>query len=440
MLNRLSNKIFTESCHPIALATFRILFGSIMFISGLRFYAKGWIEEFYLEPTFHFKYFGFEWVNVLPQIWLYAIFILMLISALGIAFGLFYRLSTILYFLSFTYFELLDKTLYLNHYYFVSLVALLLIFIPANSYLALDNYIGLKPVKRVKRLYIVVLQTQIAILYFFAGIAKINTDWLFEGQPMDIWLDKFHYLPLIGTLLTYKTTAIVFSWFGMVYDTALPFLLWSKKTRVYAYIAVIVFHGATALLFPIGVFPYVMMALTLLFFPASAFRKLKKIVPKIKKHSHLKAQLSASPVPKKLAICLALHLFFQLTFPLRHYLYKGNVLWTEEGFNFSWRVMLVEKSGVANFFIKTDTDFLEVNNAKYLSPLQEKMMSTQSDFILQYAQFLKKEYSKNLNTTVGVYADVFVTLNGRPPRRYINPTSNLAEQKDSFNHKTWILQ
>ena len=32
----------------------------------------------------------------------------------------------------------------------------------------------------------------------------------------------------------------------------------------------------------------------------------------------------------------------QLAFPFRYLLYPGNIFWTEEGYRFSWRVMLME--------------------------------------------------------------------------------------------------
>ena len=39
---------------------------------------------------------------------------------------------------------------------------------------------------------------------------------------------------------------------------------------------------------------------------------------------------------------VVLFLGIQFLLPLRHLLYPGNVNWTEEGFRFAWRVMLVE--------------------------------------------------------------------------------------------------
>ena len=82
---------------------------------------------------------------------------------------------------------------------------------------------------------------------------------------------------------------------------------------------------------------------------------------------------------------------------------------------------------------------IEVNNREFLTPLQEKMMSTQSDMILQYAHFLKANYIKQGFMDPKVYADVYITLNGRENAPFINSKVDLAKEKDSFKHKPWIL-
>lgn len=104
------------------LVVFRIVFGALLLFSSSRYIYKGWVRDLYIEPDFFFGFLGFEWIQPLPGEWMFLPFILMIIGAIGIILGAFYRYSTILYFLSFTYVELLDKSNYLNHYYFVSLM------------------------------------------------------------------------------------------------------------------------------------------------------------------------------------------------------------------------------------------------------------------------------------------------------------------------------
>jgi hypothetical protein len=121
------------------LAVFRLAFGLMLFSSVVRFWSKGWIEELYIKPSFFFPYYGFEYIKPLGN-YTYALFAVCGLSALLVAFGWLYRVASVLLFLSFTYIELMDKSTYLNHYYFVSLVAFLLIFLPANAYFSVDAH------------------------------------------------------------------------------------------------------------------------------------------------------------------------------------------------------------------------------------------------------------------------------------------------------------
>ena len=70
-----------------SLATFRILFGCLMCWSTVRYLVAGKVSRYYVEPEFHFKYFGFEWVHALPEAGLIALFLAMAILAAMIAVG-----------------------------------------------------------------------------------------------------------------------------------------------------------------------------------------------------------------------------------------------------------------------------------------------------------------------------------------------------------------
>ena len=152
---------------------YRIIFGLLTLFSSIRFAANGWIEELYLEPQFHFKYFGFEWVTIGSPFVTYTLFALMILSSIGITLGAFYRLSISVFFLLFTYFELIDLTNYLNHYYFVSLMALLLIFLPANVNFSLDTRFGfVKRQEVIPNWCLLSIKLQLSLVYFFAGLAE----------------------------------------------------------------------------------------------------------------------------------------------------------------------------------------------------------------------------------------------------------------------------
>lgn len=310
-------------------------------------------------------------------------------------------------------------------------------FLPANQVLSFDQKWNLVKEKPVKRWHILVVRLQLGIVYFFAGVAKINTDWLIHAMPLKIWFQAFSQWPIIGKLLTSSLAAYLFSWFGMLYDLTIPFFLSYKTTRVWAYLAVIVFHVITYLMFPIGMFPFVMIASTLIFFPAKTFEKLMNSCARIlKKTPFIFKEDSNLPIQQTNKLRGTILIFFLLFFtvqiwlPFRYLMYDGNLFWHEQGYRFSWRVMLMEKAGHATFYVEEENHPLskiEVDNKVHLTPLQEKMMATQPDFILQYAQHIHTTYLNQGFVNPKVTADVFVTLNGRRSKRFINPEVDLSE-------------
>lgn len=430
------------------LVVFRIIFGLMMFVSTLRFWLKGWIETLFIQPTNFFHYYGFEWVKPLGEIGMYTVFVFLLISSLFIALGLFYRWATIVYFLLFTYVELIDSTNYLNHYYFISLVAFLLCLLPAHRSLSVDVWIksSLK-LDRIPNWIMGLLKFQLGIVYFFAGIAKLNYDWLFKAMPMSIWLQAKAHWPIVGSFFTEQWLAYSFSWMGCVFDLSIVFLLLSKKWRFPAYIVLVLFHVITGIMFPIGMFPWIMILATLIFFPSEFHQKIIIFIQSILKLKNRRSVVSNSlflhGFKKKLLLTfLALYVFFQLVLPFRCLLYPDQLFWTEQGYRFSWRVMLMEKAGTAFFYV-TDSktgNRGEVDNSQFLTATQEKMMATQPDLILQYAHIIKREVeSRGLEDPI-INAEVYVTLNGARSKLFIDPKINLAVVDDSFEHKDWILE
>jgi len=344
----------------------------------------------------------------------------MMLASLFVAFGFFYRASIVTFFLLFTYVELIDKSNYLNHYYFISIVSFLLCLLPLG--------------KKVPRWVIITLQLQMAIVYFFAGIAKINPDWLLNAMPLKIWLASKSDLPVLGNLLTQDWVAYVFSWCGMFFDVCIAFFLFNRRTVWYAYAVVVVFHVLTAILFPmIGVFPFVMIVCATVFLPVEFHERLLKIANCELPIADFNSQ-SKIRNPKLQIAVLCIFFLTQILIPLRSHFYSGNLFYHEQGYRFSWRVMLMEKAGTVFFTVKNKQGKLfEVDNRDFLTMQQERQMSTQPDMILQFAHHLQKVYN-----TTEVYAEAYVCMNGRSSNLFIDPKQNLCEVKDGFQNKTWI--
>ncbi len=426
------------------LAAFRILFGLLMFGSIVRFWINGWIEKLYIEPQFHFHYLGFEMIDV-PGGWTYLLFALCGVAAFFMAIGYKYHFSSLLFFLSITYIELMDKTTYLNHYYFISVLSFILLFLPANRYFSVDAYQNSElRTQFIPRWNIDIIKLMLGIVYFYAGIAKLNADWMLDALPLSIWLPSHIDLPIIGSFLDKRWVHYLFSWSGAIYDIVIPFLLLIPRTRILAFGLVVVFHVLTRILFPIGVFPFVMIFSTLIFFDASFHQNWLNRIAKLLRidasiFDNSKEYLSEFNAGR--TMILGFIMFLQIVLPWRYLLYSGNIFWNEEGYRFSWRVMLMEKTGYAQFkVVDGETGkWFYVQNSDFLTPLQEKQMSTQADFIVEYAAYLGKHFESQGHQNLEIYVESYAALNGRSHQQFIDPTIDLLTIENNLYHRDYII-
>lgn len=420
----------TEPTYILPLVIFRVVFGLLMCFSQLRFLSKGWIEDCYTNPQFHFTYQFFDWIEPFGNTTMYLIVVATALFALCIGFGLFYRVSTVLFFMSFTYLELIEKSWYLNHYYFASLIAFLLIWLPAHRNHSLDSRIFKRiRLAEVPQWTVLILKIQIAIVYIFGGIAKLNSDWLIEAQPLKIWLQARTDTPILGSLFQYDSIAYLFSWTGSLYDLTIPFLLFYKRSRPWAYILVVIFHVLTYALFNIGMFPWMMIGASLIFITSTEWKNL------FHKLGLSNKEISSDAKPfcsNKIAIpLLVVYTLFQFAFPLRHFALTNNVLWTENGFRFAWHVMVMEKNGFTEFTIvdnNTQKKFT-VYPSQYLTVIQEKQMSFQPDMIWQFAQHLNEQFNTDNTKELSIFVNSKVSLNGRSSQTFMAPETDLLKVK-----------
>lgn len=442
VINKKFKDILFKEINPEPLAFFRIVFGLLMTFSTIRFIAKGWVTEFFVQPEHYFKYPYFHWVQNPGEIGIYFLFGTLLLSSMLITIGYKYRFASIAFLLSFLYIELIDITYYLNHYYFVSLIAFIMVFLPAERCFSVDATIK-GETESIPNWTILIIKFQVAVVYIFAGIAKLNYDWLIDAMPLSIWLPANSHLPLVGELLKLKSIAYLFSWFGAIYDLFIVVFLIYKRTRKIAYIFVIVFHLSTLILFNIGVFPYVMIAMTTIYFDKSfQINIVKKLKAIFNYKTNIVTTHSYRPIMKSVVMTsILIFTIIQITIPLRFLFYKGDLFWKEEGYRFSWRVMLMEKAGTVFFTVvdKDTEDKIEIVNSDYLTPNQEKQMSTQPDLILQFVKLIEEDFAKKGKTNIEIYADSFVKLNGNFSKRYINEKVDLTKMSYHDDLDTWIL-
>jgi hypothetical protein len=451
MLQRLFQPVDIAS-----LVFFRIVFGILgfadIFGTWIYYHLK---HEVFDTDKLQFKYYGFEWVQPFPEPLMSIFFLSLCVLAILIVLGKWYRIATLLFALGFTYTYFLEKSNYLNHGYLFCWICFVMFFLPAHRQFSLD--VKKRPaLKREQIPYwcLFVMQFMMGVVYFYGGIAKINADWL-SAVPLHQWLSVRKDAFLVGPLMKFKETAYFMAYSGMLLDLTAPFFLINKRTRPWFFIAIIFFHLINTLIFAIGIFPPLSLALTALFFRADFPRlwinwiavRWKKARSWVQRWRQLTATERRLPMwqeegyRKPIMYGLGLVMVIHLLLPWRHWLYPGDVAWTEEGHRYSWRMMLRSKQGhgVFNVVDKESGEVTPVRPREYLNSKQRRKLFTHPDMILQFAHFLRDKY-REVGKEVEVYANIRVRLNFRQYSDYIDPEVDLAAVEWSFFYPSgWIL-
>lgn len=418
------------------LVWFRITFGCLMLIEVFRFFQHGWISRYYVAPTHLFKYFGFDWVHPWPGVGMQIHFLLLGVLAGCITLGWCYRAASWLFFFGFTYVFLLEQARYLNHFYLVCLYALLLAVVPAHRAFSMDaaRHRELRTtLVPVWTLWL--LRAQILIVYFFGGVAKLNSDWL-QGEPMRLWLAKRAEFPLIGPFVSQEWLIYFFSYGGLLFDLGIVPLLLIRKTRWLAFALAAGFNLTNAWLFQIGIFPWFALGATVLLF--SERLPLPRQIDPPRPSQTQPAPLWMQHVTLGL---LGAYLVLQCTVPLRHWFYPGDVQWTEEGHRFSWRMKLRDKNARMNIYAHDprSNQTWKVDISRYVNRLQSDEAAGRPDMILQLCHQVAASFRRDGHPDIQIRAHVWVSLNGRPEQRLIDPDVDLAAERRTLRHVQWIL-
>ena len=484
------------------LVYFRFVFYAIMLWEAYRFIDLDWVRRYFAVDGFQFKFWPFTFVQPWPGNGVTIhIYIMAIVAALALL-GLYYRASAAVFFVMITYLFLLEQARYLNHLYLVCLLAFLMIFLPAHRAVSLDAYFA--PGSRtgvVGAWSIWLLRFQMGVPYFFGGIAKLNSDWL-RGEPMRAWLAARTDFPIIGEYFTEEPVVLLLNYGGLLLDLSVVFFLLFRRTRVFAYIAALVFHFMNSNLFGIGIFPWLMIAGTAIFFepywprralhdlrtghrfrsPAmvggfilgffigallpgsfSIVRALTGALGMAIAGYHLdepfrldrdrgrqearmadpRSTLRALSPRYRFGLGLAgLWVAFQVLVPLRHYVTPGNVHWTEEGHNFAWHMKLRDKDSDGYFVVtsRATGETWEVDPGEYLTSTQEKKMTSRPEMIVEFARYLETVFEDKGYAEVEVRAVIKAELNGRTEQLLVDPEVDLTEVPYPWSgHADWIL-
>jgi vitamin K-dependent gamma-carboxylase len=420
-------QLSVEHVDGSSLRVLRAGIGLVASVAFGRMLAYGWIDRLWVDPEVHLRWSGLA-PPVLPGPWLHALVWLLLLASLLVAAGRIVRPACAVASVGLLYLELLEQAAWLNHHWALVLVLALLAVVGGTE-------------RRVPRWQVHLLRAQVGAIYLGAAVAKLNADWLLRGEPLGTWLGARAEMPVLGVLLAMPAVSLVLSWAGLLFDATIVGALWWGPTRRLAAVAVVTFHTITAALFPaIGVFPVLMVVLISVWLPpawparvldrrATGDRRLvRDDRPIVEGWRWAPALVGAFAV-------------VQLLVPLRHLAIPGDVRWTEEGGRFAWRVMAEEKVGAATFTVTDAATGLHrrVDLDDVLAPWQAHVAATRPDALLQVAHLLVDRARGDGAVTPRVTVDAWVSWNGRPRARLVDPTADLSAQRRGRTAMPWLL-
>ena len=437
------SKRILEPQDVASLVVFRVSFGLLMFWEVTRFFYFGWVEELYAKPQFHFQYEWFSWIVPFPGNGMYLLFAALGILALMIAFGLFYRTATILFFLGYTYVFLLDQAFYNNHFYLICLLSFVLVLAPLNKSWSLDVLRGAEThTDRLPAAWLWLIRFHMGVVYFYGGIAKFDPDWL-DGLATRELLGAANRGTIFQPLMEYAWVPHFYAWSGLLFDLLIPFLMLWKPIRKWAFLSAVLFHTNNYFVFPIGIFPVLALVLTLIYFDADFPRKIVPVKIKIwfsrqyRKRILVQERLdsahaimdSSRQVSRSVLIFLSLYVMVHLLLPFRYTLYPGRTIWHEEGHYFAWRMMLRQKITRLQFNVTHPVtgERRYANPGDYLNTSQYKVFAGNPGMILLFAHHLDRLVNSNAGFDPIITAKIEVSLNGRPFRELVDPNLDLSE-------------
>lgn len=431
------NKFLFKQIDNTGLVLFRAVFGLLIAAEAFGAIATGWVRRTLVEPPFTFNFIGFDFLQHLQGPEMYFYFAIMGIFGVFVMLGYKYRFSMIAYAIMWTAVYLMQKSSYNNHYYLLMLLCWIMAFLPANRWFSLDAKINpeLKN-PAMPRWVLLVLILQVWIVYTYASVAKLYPDWLDASMAALLMEGRKHYW-LIGDLLQQNWVHWTIAYTGIFFDLLIvPLMLW-KRTRVLGFVISVFFHLFNSIIFQIGIFPYMSIAFALFFFSPETLRK--KFLPKKKLCTS-----NEVIVPKykgALIAAFGIYFAFQIALPLRHWVFKDDVLWTEEGHRLSWRMMLRSKSGSLTVYVVDKAKGVRerYNYSSLLGDKQQGSVATKPDIMWQLAQKIKAVEAEE-GRDVAVFMEAMVRINNGVYHPFTNPHVDLAaEEWHPFKHSEWIL-
>lgn len=431
-----------EPTHGHILGIFRLIFGAFMIYEMSDYIAIGLVKNAFIAPPIHLSYF--EWLQPAPEWVLDTMLYIMLISAVLITLGLIFRPACFVLGIFYGYFLFLDKGIFNNHLYLFMMLSLVLGFTHADRFFSLRNLFGKVDMRslRIERWEIFIFQLLFAIVYFYGGLAKINPEWLFKFEPVKSMVERFPADHPLAFWLKQDFQISFLSIGGLIFDLVIPFLLWYKPTRFWSLIPLLFFHISNSQTFDdIGIFPFIMICATLLYFDPEELPVLKNMVKAKPQRKEAKPALLVAPSwVKQLIYAFAI---FQLLFPFRGLFLPNPVNWTMITNRFSWRMKSQCRwLDEMNFTIQDGPqgEPMPVELGNFLNPMQINVVAHDAVAVRTVAKGLAAEGKKRGMADPVVKASIKVRWNGYPSAYTVNPDADLAKVEYSpFKKLDWVM-
>ncbi|XP_003965623.2 vitamin K-dependent gamma-carboxylase [Takifugu rubripes] len=455
---------------PASLGIFRCLFGLVMAIDITQERGLSHLDYKYLDgvPVCRFPLFNF--LQPLPLDWMYLVYVVMFLGALGIMLGCFYRLSCLMFVSTYWYIFFLDKTAWNNHSYLYGLIGFQLFLMDGNRYWSMD---GLRR-PSIRNAHVplwnyTLLRTQIFIVYFIAGVKKLDADWV-EGYSMSYLAHHRLFDPFKMILPVELVSLLVVHGGGLVLDLSAGYLLFFDVTRPYGIFFVSYFHCMNSQLFSIGMFSYTMLSTSPLFcypdWPRRFFARfpgfLGAVLPLTspdpqpstsclysevsgtssgRQESPPAVRNSKPRLKHKLrAIFAIVYILEQLFMPYSHFITQGYNNWTNGLYGYSWDMMVHSRT---HQHVKITYKDGKTGDVGYLNPgvfTHSRRWKDHGDMLKQYATCLSQLLPSYNISQPEIYFDIWVSINERFQQRIFDPRVDIVKADWSpFRPNPWLM-
>lgn len=424
-----------------AIPIFRLLFGVCMGVFYFISVGHQIALHFSDVSIIHLPFYGFSWVPM-PGLAVYC-GLLISIGVLMLLVGISRKPMKYLILLSIAYTYYFSTTLldYNNHYY----LSLLLIYLFTFSHYFYPQTIY--KIKLVPRWNIMIFRWQWVIVYFYAGIAKLNVDWL-SGTVIAKTLSGSETHSVLQ-FLAHPMVARIIGGAGTIVDLFLAFGLLIEKTRRVAVIALISFHLLNESVFfsdltgdSVGYFPLLGIISTVLFINKSDMTLIKKWASKLLTMGDFQLALfKPNQNYRKVFFCLmTAFLLLQVYLPSRRFFNGENEYFTGEDRQFSYirnstmlqssiKMTMIDKKTKASWLLRMD---------HYISPNERNVFVENPRALIVLAKRVNAEMRKTNYNNMAIYFDALFSLNGEPAQEGVNPNIDFVKLSPYADKKVWL--